>query len=104
MSATHSRNLRRIQAKLNPSLAIEFTAGTTSINTARLKVDRNPSSTSQNPYILPFAVRGLLEEEIVRKELAAETAELIREFDAWKPSTKVLRDVKYRLEGVRSKL
>ena len=46
----------------------------------------------------------MLEEEMVRNELASETLELIRKFDEWKPTTKVLRDVKYRLEGVRSKL
>jgi hypothetical protein len=67
-------------------------------------VDRYTPSISQNPYILPFAMRGVLEEDFVRKELSAETHELLKQFDNWKPSTKALRDVKYRLEGVRSKL
>lgn len=57
-----------------------------------------------NPYILPFAMRGVLEEEYVRTELSDETAELLKQFDEWKPSNKALRDVKFRLEGVRSKL
>jgi hypothetical protein len=49
-------------------------------------------------------MRGLLEEEYVRRELHEETMELLRQFDDWKPSSKVLKDVKFRLEGIRSKL
>jgi hypothetical protein len=49
-------------------------------------------------------MRGLLEEDIVKSELDRETAELLKQFDEWKPTTKVLRDVKYRLEAVKSKL
>ena len=63
-----------------------------------------PTTTPQNPYILPFAMRGVLEEEHVRTELHEETAALLKQFDDWKPNTKVLKDVKFRLEGVRSKL
>lgn len=49
-------------------------------------------------------MRGLLEEEYVRRELHNETMELLKQFDDWKPSSKVLKDVKFRLEGIRSKL
>ena len=49
-------------------------------------------------------MRGLLEEEYVRKELHAEISELLQQFDNWKPTTKALKDVKFRLEGIRSKL
>lgn len=67
---------------------------------------QNTSSASctNNPYILPFAMRGLLEEDYVKTEMYEEITELIRKFDDWKPSTKVVKDVKFRLEGVRSKL
>lgn len=61
-------------------------------------------SSTPNPYILPFAMRGVLEEEYVRTELSNETNELLKQFDDWKPSNKALKDVKFRLEGVRSKL
>ncbi len=57
-----------------------------------------------NPYHLPWIMRGLLEEDFVKTELSAETAELVRQFDDWKPVTKALKDVKYRLEAVRSRL
>ena len=46
----------------------------------------------------------MLEEDFVRTELNSETAELLQQFDEWKPTTKALKDVKYRLEAVRSKL
>lgn len=65
---------------------------------------RDGPANTQNPYILPFAMRGLLEEDYVRTELQNETTELLKQFDDWKPSSKVLKDVKFRLEGVRSKL
>jgi hypothetical protein len=59
---------------------------------------------TSNPYILPWIMRGLLEEEFVKTELSHETEELLRQFDEWKPTNKALKDVKYRLEAVRSKL
>lgn len=49
-------------------------------------------------------MRGLLEEDFVKTELSAETDQLLKQFDDWKPTTKALKDVKYRLEAVRSKL
>ena len=49
-------------------------------------------------------MRGLLEEDFVKTELYSETTELLKQFDDWKPITKPLKDVKYRLEAVRSKL
>ncbi|KAK4650319.1 hypothetical protein QC762_706360 [Podospora pseudocomata] len=57
-----------------------------------------------NPYHLPWIMRGLLEEDFVKSELGEETRELVKQFDDWKPVTKALKDVKYRLEAVRSKL
>lgn len=59
---------------------------------------------SSNPYVLPWIMRGLLEEDLVKTELSSETEELLRQYDDWKPSSKALKDVKYRLEVVRSKL
>src|SRR5690606_20817122 len=56
-----------------------------------------PVATS-NPYFLPWSMRGLIEEPFVRSELGAESKELLEEFDRWRPATKVLKDVKFRLE------
>lgn len=49
-------------------------------------------------------MRGLLEEPFVRSKLGAETQELLQQFEDWKPTSKVLKDVKFRLEGIRSEL
>ncbi|OOF97487.1 hypothetical protein ASPCADRAFT_129175 [Aspergillus carbonarius ITEM 5010] len=84
-------------------LAIDFALETSTIHNACLHIKRTQPAPA-NPYILPFAMRGILEEEYVRRELFEETMELLRQFDDWKPTSKVLKDVKFRLEGIRSKL
>ncbi|KAL4948816.1 hypothetical protein BDW69DRAFT_175721 [Aspergillus filifer] len=85
-------------------LAIEFALETSSVPNSPLNIKREHPPPATNPYILPFAMRGLLEEEYVRHELYNETMELLKQFDDWKPTSKVLKDVKFRLEGIRSKL
>lgn len=49
-------------------------------------------------------MRGLLEDKYVREELVDEARELLAQFDRWKPSTEQLKDVKFRLEAIKSKL
>lgn len=90
--APHTRN-RQCQIRHHRPPRTEGTAGSASASLA------NP-----NPYHLPWIMRGLLEEEFVKTELSSEADELLRQFDAWKPVTKALKDVKYRLEAVRSKI
>jgi hypothetical protein len=63
-----------------------------------------PSVKDANPFFLPWAMRGILEEEKVRRLMASEVEELLRLFEEWRPVSKGLRDVKFRLEAVRSKL
>ncbi|KAF2161406.1 hypothetical protein M409DRAFT_69764 [Zasmidium cellare ATCC 36951] len=60
----------------------------------------------KNPFVLPWAVRGMLEEDIVRRDakMQEEVKELVKEFESWRPNSKVLKDVRWRLEGVRSML
>jgi len=90
-------------------LAISHTLETTGLAngdsvSCEIKHHKNNSLTNPNPYHLPWIMRGLLEEDFVKSELTSETAELLTQFDDWKPVTKALKDVKYRLEAVRSKL
>lgn len=86
------------------SLAVQNALDTTAVGNLDFKSVREGDANAQNPYILPFALRGVLEEDYVKNELHVETMELLKQFDEWKPSSKILRDVKFRLEGVRSKL
>ncbi|KAJ0425506.1 hypothetical protein BJY00DRAFT_181847 [Aspergillus carlsbadensis] len=85
-------------------LTIEFALETSAVSNVPLDLKRTHPPPPANPYILPFAMRGLLEEEHVRHKLYNETLELLKQFDDWKPTSKVLKDVKFRLEGIRSKL
>ncbi|KAK5047096.1 hypothetical protein LTR84_007039 [Exophiala bonariae] len=84
-------------------LAISFALETNALKD--IDVSKRPTTSNPgNPYILPFAMRGILEEDYVKTELQHEARELLAQFDEWKPNTKALKDVKFRLEGIRSKL
>ncbi|KAH8880405.1 hypothetical protein GQ53DRAFT_755078 [Thozetella sp. PMI_491] len=85
-------------------LAVSHALETTSVGRVPCEIHKYEGLTQSNPYHLPWIMRGLLEEDFVKTELYSETAELLREFDDWKPVNKALKDVKYRLEAVRSKL
>ncbi|KAF2748843.1 hypothetical protein M011DRAFT_466602 [Sporormia fimetaria CBS 119925] len=69
-----------------------------------LRVRDYEGTGTQNPFFLPWAMRGLLEEEFVRRELGEEVEELLALFEEWRPNTKQLKDVRFRLEAVRSRL
>ncbi|CAO1620896.1 unnamed protein product [Sympodiomycopsis kandeliae] len=55
-----------------------------------------------NPHLLPWSLRGILEDQAVRSVFATEMNKLLDDFTQWKPLTKTLRDVQYRLEPMRS--
>ena len=86
------------------SFAVEYALETTSVGDVPLQLKKYEIPTNANPYVLPWTMRGILEEDFVKTELDKEVTELLKQFDDWKPATKVLKDVKYRLEAVRSKL
>ncbi|KAF2772991.1 hypothetical protein EJ03DRAFT_324043 [Teratosphaeria nubilosa] len=66
----------------------------------------NGAAATPNPFYLPWAVRGMLGEEAVMRDVALseEVRILVGEFEGWRPGSKVLRDVRWRLEGVRAML
>ena len=86
------------------SLAVDYALETTFVGNVPLQLKKYEIPTNANPYVLPWTMRGILEEDFVKTELDTEVTELLKQFDDWKPATKVLKDVKYRLEAVRSKL
>ncbi|KAI0840657.1 hypothetical protein F5Y06DRAFT_263304 [Hypoxylon sp. FL0890] len=85
-------------------LAISHALETTNVSGVPCRIQKQERLANPNPFLLPWIMRGLLEEEFVKTELYSETTELLKQFDNWSPSTKALKDVKYRLEAVRSKL
>ncbi|KAE9963579.1 hypothetical protein BLS_009147 [Venturia inaequalis] len=68
------------------------------------KYEGPPGLKEANPYFLPWAMRGILEEEVVKRELGSDIEMLLSMFEEWRPISKGLKDVKFRLEAVRSKL
>lgn len=85
-------------------LALAFALETSSMPGVPLIRRNVDPANGGNPYILPFAMRGILEEDFVKSDLQHEASQLLQQFDDWKPQTKALKDVKFRLEGIRSKL
>jgi hypothetical protein len=63
------------------SIAIEYALETTTVGDIPLDVKKYEIPTNANPYILPWIMRGLLEEDFVKTELDNETTELLKEFD-----------------------
>lgn len=55
-----------------------------------------------NPHLLPWSLRGILEDRAVRATFAKEINKLLSDFETWRPATKTLKDVQYRLEPMRS--
>jgi hypothetical protein len=47
---------------------------------------------NSNPYALPWSLRGLLEDEVVRKYFDAAIDKLLDDYSNWSPSTKTLKD------------
>ncbi|KAF8468952.1 hypothetical protein BDZ91DRAFT_79622 [Kalaharituber pfeilii] len=85
-------------------LAVRHALETTDCPDVPLRVGPFELPTNNNPFFLPWSMRGLLEEPFVREKLEYEKQQLLQQFEDWKPTSKVLKDVKFRLEGIRSKL
>ncbi|KAL3235072.1 hypothetical protein RNJ44_02860 [Nakaseomyces bracarensis] len=98
----HSTIYKEVQVY---QLGLRFALETTS-NYSNLPVDYTPyqlADLGANTYHLPWCMRGLLYE--TGKHLGQEEIEsLFQEFEEWEPSTKQLKDIKYRLNGIRYRL
>ncbi|KAL1296580.1 hypothetical protein AAFC00_000077 [Neodothiora populina] len=97
-SSIDAANALRRGSISNSSLA------TTGIPPVLAPFELPASGSNANPYFLPWALRGILEEDVVKKDMGDEVREIVGEFEEWRPVSKVLKDVRFRLEGVRSKL
>ncbi|QLQ78321.1 hypothetical protein HG537_0A05680 [Torulaspora globosa] len=86
-------------------LGLRFALETTDVS-ADVPVEFRPfqlKNLGSNPYHLPWCMRGLLYETNAHLD-PGEISHLFREFEDWQPDTKQLKDVKYRLNGLRSRL
>ncbi|GAA6002426.1 uncharacterized protein JCM10292_006652 [Rhodotorula paludigena] len=92
-------------------LAVRYHFETTSLTEAPTALDTlaspPPLSMSfnprdrRNPYLLTWALRGIIEDPQVCELFSNELAALREAYETWKPQTKVLKDVKLKLEGIR---
>ncbi|GAA5943691.1 hypothetical protein JCM3775_001337 [Rhodotorula graminis] len=65
-----------------------------------LSIAWNPRD-RRNPYLLTWAMRGIVEDRRVRELFGKELSALREAYETWRPQTKVLKDVKLKLEGIR---
>ncbi|GAA5852670.1 hypothetical protein JCM8547_002584 [Rhodosporidiobolus lusitaniae] len=65
-----------------------------------LAMSFNPRD-QRNPYLATWALRGIVEDPQVRELFGAELVALQEAYETWRPQTKVLKDVKLKLEGIR---
>lgn len=63
-----------------------------------------PPKQNHNPYLLPWSLHGLFTEASARPQLKPLLHDLVQEFSEWAPESKVLKEIKYRLSAVQSKL
>lgn len=92
-------------------LALDFTLKTQDSNIAIEQpvmvkpFDIKKHGSGANPFNLPWCTRGLFFEASRNLTNGKEEMELVfKEFEEWHPDSKVLKDVKYRLNGIRAKL
>lgn len=90
-------------------LALDFTLKTEDSVLATEKPVRflpfDLKKVGKNPYNLPWCVRGLFFEVLRRLDGARTDVDMVfKEFDEWNPESKALKDVKYRLNGIKAKL
>jgi hypothetical protein len=59
-----------------------------------------------NPFYLPWGMRGIADDIMARGDqvLIKELERLKRLYNEWNPVTKGMKEIKFRLEPVRSKL
>src|SRR5271169_4039961 len=82
----------------NDSLALRNTLETSSMKHMPLHVEPFKARTTPNPYLLPWSMRGVLEETI-HGHLSHELGQLKGEFAQWDPKGPKLKDLKWRMEG-----
>lgn len=86
------------------SLSVEDSTGKNDPEASTLRTMANSLPTTPNPYYLPFIMRGILAEDYVKRKMSEDVKKLVALFKSWEPVTAGLRDMKFRLEGIRSNL
>ncbi|CAJ0839539.1 33_t:CDS:10 [Entrophospora sp. SA101] len=85
------------------TLAVKYLFETVKHPPKNVKLDLFRAQKQYNPFYLPWAMRGILEDkDVVRSESFSRDLHKLRKlFEEWEPTSKVMRDVKFRLEPLR---
>ncbi|CAG8523414.1 3325_t:CDS:2, partial [Scutellospora calospora] len=85
------------------TLAVQYLFEVPSVKTSQVKLKKFQAQQKNNPYYLPWSVRGILEDQNVIKNphFASEINRLKKLYEDWDPSSKVLKELKFRLEPFR---
>ncbi|KAK4701744.1 hypothetical protein P7C70_g4482, partial [Phenoliferia sp. Uapishka_3] len=93
------------------ALAVRYQFETTSLLEAPTHLDINgppipfeitfKPKDRRNPYLLTWALRGIIEDPQVRELFSNELSALRDAYETWRPVTKTLKEVKLKLEGIR---
>ncbi|GBC08114.1 hypothetical protein RclHR1_07910003 [Rhizophagus clarus] len=85
------------------TLAVRYLFETPSLGSCDVKLDRFVAQKNNNPFYLPWAMRGILEDKEVLElqHLKYEIMKLRKQYEDWEPSSKAMKEVKFRLEPMK---
>lgn len=55
-----------------------------------------------NPYELPWALRGLLDDDTIQHFFDQDMITVVKDFAVWRPTSKPLKDLQWRLSSIRT--
>ncbi|CAG8776073.1 3103_t:CDS:2, partial [Cetraspora pellucida] len=82
------------------TLAVRYLFEVPSLGTSEVKLSKFQAQPKNNPYFLPWSVRGILEDKNVigNPRFINEVNRLKKLYEDWDPSSKALKELKFRLE------
>ncbi|CAG8584643.1 9812_t:CDS:2 [Cetraspora pellucida] len=85
------------------TLAVRYLFEVPSLGTSEVKLSKFQAQPKYNPYFLPWSVRGILEDKNVtgNPRFINEVNRLKKLYEDWDPSSKALKELKFRLEPFR---
>jgi len=85
------------------TLAVRYLFEMPSLGSSDLHFERFVAQQKNNPYYLPWAMRGVLEDKGVleSRHFTHEILKLRKQYEDWEPVSKAMKDVKFQLEPLR---
>ncbi|CAG8586647.1 16561_t:CDS:2 [Acaulospora morrowiae] len=82
------------------ALAVRYLFETAPLERHEIKIDKFQAQHKKNPFYLPWALRRIVEDRIVtgNRSFMHEINILRKQYKEWEPTTKVMKELKFRLE------